>query len=750
MKQFKTVLYSIPAIALLFVIAQKDYLLFHSLAELFSIVIAFGIFVIGWNSRKFYKNNYLLFIGIAYLFVAFFDTLHTLAYKGMGVFKGFDDNNLPPQIWLVARYLESISLLIAPFFFNIRLRHKLVFFSFSAISLTALYAIFYARIFPACFIVGTGLTPFKRISEYVIDGILLLALLFLYKRKEHFDAEVLRLLTLSILCTMVTELCFTVYVHLYGFSNLVGHIFKIYSFMFMYKAIIETALKKPYNLLFKELQDKTDRLLEHEVKIKQSEERYRSIFSGMTEGFALHEIICDSGGAPTDYRFLDVNPAFERLTGLSRDAVLGKYVTEVMPGEAHQWIERYGRVALSGTADHFENYSPVLQKYFEVYAYQPASHQFAVMFLDTTLRKKLENGLLDAQRLAHIGYWELDLESQHLSWSDEIYRIFEIDQKLFGASYQAFLAGIHPDDRDAVSKAYSSSLETKSSYSIKHRLLMADGRIKYVLEQCTTVFDASGKPLRSSGTVQDITELEDARLAAEAANKLTTEFLANMSHEIRTPMNGILGMAQLLRNSTLTDLQKEQADIIIVSGRDLMRQINDILDYARMEAEQIHLDYAPFSLKNCAEDVVKAQHASIIAKGLNVSVSAADDVPEYVIGDPFRVKQILNNLIGNALKFTEQGDVSIIISAAGQGEQGLLIDLAVHDSGVGIPEEAIESIFRPFVQGDGSISRKFGGSGLGLSIARKLARIMGGDIYAENRPSGGSSFHLKLPCPTSC
>jgi PAS domain S-box-containing protein len=376
------------------------------------------------------------------------------------------------------------------------------------------------------------------------------------------------------------------------------------------------------------------------------------------------------------------------------------------------------------------------------------------IFEDVTKQKNAEdseilsrNRLMEAQRLAHIGNWELDLATNHLFWSDEIYRIFEIDPGRFAASYQIFLHAIHPEDRERVDQAYLSSLENRSPYSIKHRLLMEDGRIKYVLEQCETIFDADGKPLRSNGTVQDITELENARLAAETASRVKGEFLANMSHEIRTPMNAILGMALLLRKSALTDAQVEKVDIITTSARDLMRQINDILDFARMEAEQITLEYVPFSLSECAQDVVKSQYAAITAKALDVSVSATADVPEQVISDQFRVKQILVNLVGNAIKFTEMGAITVEVSCAERNENELVLDITVTDSGIGIPTHALESIFVPFVQADGSINRTYGGTGLGLSISRKLARLMGGEIHAENRPGGGSRFHFRLPCP---
>ncbi len=301
----KIVLYG-GFLALLFLVSLQNYLLFHSLAELFSIVIAFGIFVIGWNSRKYYKNNYLLFIGIAYLFVAFFDTLHTLAYKGMNIFHGYDDNNLPPQLWLVARYMESIALLLAPTFFNKPVRHWRIVSVLTVISALAIYAIFFADIFPVCFVTGSGLTPFKVGSEYLIDLILCAALYMLYRYKAHFEPGVVKLLTLSIVCTMVTELCFTVYVHLYGISNLIGHFFKILSFWFMYKAIIETALGKPYDLLFRELHT--------------SEKQFSNAFHFAPIGIALVQ---------PNGRWLKVNRVVCAMLGYTEDELLSKTFQDI-------------------------------------------------------------------------------------------------------------------------------------------------------------------------------------------------------------------------------------------------------------------------------------------------------------------------------------------------------------------------------------------------------------------------------------
>ena len=370
-------------VAVSVVISRHNYLLFHSLAEIFSIVIAFGIFVIGWNSRSNFKNNYLLFIGIAYLFVAFFDTLHTLAYKGMPVFAGFDDNNLPPQLWLVARYMESLALLAAPFFFDREFRHRLVIAGFTALSALAFYAIFFARIFPVCFITGSGLTPFKVASEYLIDVILLAALYLLHRRKEQFEPDVLRLLTLSIICTMVTELCFTIYVHLYGISNLVGHFFKIFSFYFMYRAIIVTALTRPYDLLF--------------TRLHRSEEKFRGIVESSPLPMCFYRLEPDGSLVLTG-----TNPAADRIVGAPGHTLVGKEISEAFPGyRGSDIIETYRKVARGEVGQQtFEfpyrddRFSGVLS----VHVYRIPPDGIAIDFEDITWRKNLEEERLEIER----------------------------------------------------------------------------------------------------------------------------------------------------------------------------------------------------------------------------------------------------------------------------------------------------------------------------------------------------------------
>jgi CheY-like chemotaxis protein len=239
-------------------------------------------------------------------------------------------------------------------------------------------------------------------------------------------------------------------------------------------------------------------------------------------------------------------------------------------------------------------------------------------------------------------------------------------------------------------------------------------------------------------------ELKRAKEAAETATKVKSEFLANMSHEIRTPMNAIMGLAGLLLEEDLTPGQREDVQTICKSGETLLTIIHDILDLSKIEAGKIELEFQPFDLRRCIEDALELVEANFSEKGLELKISIEDSTPELVIGDVSRLRQILVNLLNNAVKFTDKGEVAISVADRRVKGGSHELHFAVKDTGIGIPEDKMDRLFRPFSQVDTSTTRKYGGTGLGLVVSKRLIETMGGRIWAESEFGKGSTFHFTI------
>ncbi len=295
-----------------------SYLLFHALAEGFSITVGFAIFMLAWNSRRFTQNSFLLLLGVAYLCVSAVDLVHALSYQGMGVIASAS-GNLAAQLWVGARFVESLSLLIAPLFIGRRLRADLAFNSYVAILALILGSIFLWKVFPVCFVEGVGLTPFKKISEYLISLILLGAVGTLLWKRSSFHPAVLRLLIASVVLTMASELAFTLYTDVYGFFNLIGHYLKIVSFYAIYAAVLRIGLESPYSLIFRDLKQS-----------EQALETERDFVSAVLATVGSLVVVFDREG-----RIVRANRAAEELTGYRLEEARGKHFLElgVLPPE---------------------------------------------------------------------------------------------------------------------------------------------------------------------------------------------------------------------------------------------------------------------------------------------------------------------------------------------------------------------------------------------------------------------------------
>ncbi len=402
------------------------------------------------------------------------------------------------------------------------------------------------------------------------------------------------------------------------------------------------------------IKDTEIELIKAKETAEKSERKYRDLFNEMLDGFALHEAIYNKDGNPVDYRFLDINPAYEKLMGFTREKIIGKTVLEIIPNFEQHWIINFGNVAKTGKPFHFENQAKESGKYYNGIAYSPQKDFFATVLSDVTEKKKAEKVLME---------YDQNLKNQNEEYQVLNVELSELNQELIIAKEKAI-----------------------------------------------------------------------------ESDKLKTAFLANMSHEIRTPMNGIMGFTGLLSKEGIDDNKKQiYIDIIQQNSTQLLSIINDLVDISKIEAGQIEIEQNNVNLDQLAQGVKGVYYQKSLDKKINFELVINKSGIEFVT-DEIKLRQILINLLDNAFKFTQVGNISF-----GYQIKGKSIEFFVSDTGIGLDKNFHKSIFESFRQVELSSSRRYGGTGVGLSISKAYCEKMGGKIWVESELGKGAVFYFTLP-----
>ncbi|RLC62055.1 MAG: hypothetical protein DRI48_10005, partial [Chloroflexi bacterium] len=567
-----------------------------------------------------------------------------------------------------------------------------------------------------------------------------------------------------------------------------------------------------------------------EDALRESEQRFRSLYLAMNEGLAQHVVLYDEAGQAVDYRVTDVNPAYESITGIAREDAVSQVASELYGTGQAPYLEIYADVAETGEPASFETYFPPMKKHLKVSAFSPGQGRFATVFTDITERKKTEQALRESEQALQ-RYIErlrtlhaIDGAILAARSADEIAQaalrhihhlvpcrrasVATFDQE----QGEATLLAVQTDRPTRQDVGTHCTMNTSTIESLRQGNVHVVKDVEDVLDRspdlaltlreegirsCVTVpliargeligvFNlGGGRPNAFTPEHVDIArevadplavalyqarlreqieqqvekleqrvtertaELSVANVELARAVRLKDEFLASMSHELRTPLNAILGMSEVLRRGiygSLDERQLKAVHIIEESGRHLLSLINDVLDIAKIEAGKVELQIVPLSVETVCRDSLQLVKQQAQAKEIEVVYSPDDEVT-LVQADERRLKQILANLLSNAVKFTPQGG-KIGLEVAGDAA-GQVVHFTVWDTGIGILQEDMERLFKPFVQLDSSLSREYTGTGLGLALVYRLTEMHGGSVAVESEEGKGSRFTVSLPWAAS-
>jgi PAS domain S-box-containing protein len=684
-----------------YILSRLNYPLFHSFADMVTVFMAMGIFILVWEQRRMLDNHYYLFVGIAFLFFAFWDFLHLLGNKGMGVFPQY--GNLGPALYIISRYFLGISMLIAPFFIKRKLRTSVVLAVYFIISLVLVLSVFHWRNFPTTYIEGVGLTSFKVNSDYIVCGILLGAAIYLWIRREALDARLFRLIMSSLFLSIATGLVFTAYTDAFGVTNAVGHFLQIASFYLVYIAFAETILVKPQNILYRNL--------------AQSEEKYRNLFNNMAEEVHLWKLDRDQDGQIMTWRLVDANPpalrtwrrqTVEEIRGMTADEIFGS-------GSTQHFLPIVLKVMNEGVPSSYEDYFNNLNKYFR-FTTVPLGDYFITTGADITAikqadehlksralelesaKKALEKEIDERRRVqadlenlstqhqlaldaARMGWWHFDPVENYASYDQRFKEIFGFTENEI-PNDKTWTSRLHPEDLPRVLAKLQDALDPvdPKPYVDECRIVLPDGSIKWIeAHGIATFLEAGGRrqATRLVGTVTDITERKKTekkilqqtsilqginQIFRESLPTMTSEKLAafclKIAEDLTQSQFGFIG--ELDHKGVLNDIAKS----------DFGRETGTILD----KSSQDHLT-GDFDIQRLYERVLssgKSLFANIPFIHMNTStpqdhcsIAAFMGIPLKYEGKVIGILALANCMEGFGEEELETGEVlaSVIAEA---------------------------------------------------------------------------------------
>lgn len=462
-----------------------------------------------------------------------------------------------------------------------------------------------------------------------------------------------------------------------------------------------------------------------------------------------------------------INSGFTRISGYTLDDLKNKKPGSVLQGPQsdRSAIKRIAEKIKrhEGFNEELINYTKDGNTYWTQINASPVFNEYGTLqyFIaiqqDITKRKETEQKVIEsrekykrAQMLAHLGHWSIRFKPLSIDWSEELYVIYGRDKALGPPNQDEYFKKIlHTDDIEH-SLAQIEKARKEGFSQFVQRIIRPDGSTRYLETNCQPIYEKE-RLMGVNGTCIDITEkvLAEQQLIiekkkAEEASKAKAEFLSVMSHEIRTSLNAIIGLSQLLLQNSPRPDQLEQMKTLRFSGENLLSLINDILDFSKIEAGKIQIEKINFDFKELTRSLHHTFSFTTQEKNIKFRLTEQEGIPQFLLGDPVRLTQILNNLLGNAVKFTDKGYVGLSIKIVEQKNEGIRLLFEVEDTGIGISLEQQVNIFEKFTQASASITRKYGGTGLGLSITKKLLQLLGSDIHLQSKPGEGSTFGFEL------